>query len=95
MTEVTGMEKKNRLRMEIEVFWGKMMKEDDRGRNKGTSMWTEGGAEGTGTEEIGSLERRDPERRGHGRVRREMEQGKRRETVWGVGRINRTEEQRG
>lgn len=57
------------------------MKEDDRER-RGKGRYREEGDTGeTGTEEQRRQERRDPERGGHRRIRKEMEQGKRREAV--------------
>lgn len=74
------MGKENRLKMETEIL-GEMMKEDD-GERRGKGGHREERDTGESeTEETGRQERRDPDRGGHGRARREMEQGKRREAV--------------
>lgn len=57
------------------------MKEDDRER-RGKGRYREEGDTGeTGTEEQRRQERRDLERGGHRRIRKKMEQGKRRGAV--------------
>lgn len=57
------------------------MKEDDKERRGKGGYREERDTGETGTEEQRRQERRDLERGGHRRVRKEMEQGKRREAV--------------
>lgn len=57
-----------------------MMKEDDRERRRKGGYGKERDTGETGTEEQ-RRQRRNPDRGGHGRARREMEQGKKREAV--------------
>jgi hypothetical protein len=58
-----------------------MMRKRTGGEGGGTKGGVEAATDGPETEEIGRRrqERRNPDREGHGRVRREMKQGKRRE----------------
>lgn len=78
MSEMTGMEKENRLRMEIEIL-RREDEEEDRGKEQREGV--EGATDRAGTEEIDGDGRGETLTEGDmAGIRREMEQGKRRET---------------